>query len=126
MRATGRLTRALAPVLVAMLAVGMAACGSSAGTGAQAAQPNSTLDALSTDQLAAQAAKLGKPVAEAGKNSKTVTPIGDLVRAITAIVPDDVKDAGKGKKGKGDKPAGGSSLLGRLKGLMTKRAAKAK
>jgi len=39
MRATGRLTRALAPVLVAALAVGMAACGSSAGTGAQAAQP---------------------------------------------------------------------------------------
>ncbi|RZM05897.1 MAG: pilus assembly protein CpaE, partial [Sphingomonas sp.] len=77
-------------------------------------------------KLAAQAAKLGKPVAEAGKNSKTVTPIGDLVRAITAIVPDDVKDAGKGKKGKGDKPAGGSSLLGGLKGLMTKRAAKAK
>ncbi|MBM6577607.1 hypothetical protein KCP91_14590 [Microvirga sp. SRT01] len=77
-------------------------------------------------KLAAQAAKLGKPVAEAGKNSKTVTPIGDLVRAITAIVPDDVKDAGKGKKGKGDKPAGGSSLLGGLKGLMTKRGAKAK
>ncbi len=59
MRATGRLTRALAPVLVAALAVGMAACGSSAGTGAQAAQPSSTLDALSTDQLAAQAAKEG-------------------------------------------------------------------
>jgi len=59
MRATGRLTRALAPVLVAALAVGMTACGSSAGTGAQAAQPSSTLDALSTDQLAAQAAKEG-------------------------------------------------------------------
>ena len=59
MRATGRLTRALAPVLVAALAVGMAACGSSAGTGAQAAHPSSTLDALSTDQLAAQAAKEG-------------------------------------------------------------------
>ena len=61
MRATGRLTRALAPVLVAALAVSMAACGSSSasGSGAQAAKPSSTLDALSTDQLAAQAAKEG-------------------------------------------------------------------
>jgi pilus assembly protein CpaE len=81
-------------------------------------------------KLAAQAAKLGKPVAEAGKSSKTVTPIGDLVRAITAIVPDEGKDggkdAGKGKKAKGGKPAGGSSLFGGLKGLMTRRPAKAK
>ena len=36
-------------------------------------------------KLAAQAAKLGKPMAEAGKNSKTVAPLGELsVQLITA------------------------------------------
>ncbi|KQR87607.1 AAA family ATPase [Sphingomonas sp. Leaf343] len=79
-------------------------------------------------KLAAQAAKLGKPMAEAGKSSKTVTPIGDLVRAITAIVPDDTdaKAKGKAKSGKDAAGSGGSSLFGGLKGLMTKRPAKAK
>jgi iron(III) transport system substrate-binding protein len=60
MRATGRLRRVVAPIAVAALAVGMAAaCGSGGGSNAQAASPTSTLDAMSTDQLAAAAAKEG-------------------------------------------------------------------
>src|SRR5256885_2372905 len=57
MSAPHRLTRILAPLFAAGLAVGAAACGSSA-TG-QSAQPSSTLDALSTQDLAAAAAKEG-------------------------------------------------------------------
>lgn len=36
-------------------------------------------------KLCAQAAKLGKPLAEAGKGSKTAAPIGDLSRRLLAI-----------------------------------------
>jgi len=45
--------------MVTALALGMAACGSSGGGSAQAAQPKSTLDSLSTADLAAAAAKEG-------------------------------------------------------------------
>ena len=58
MSAPHRLTPVLAPLLAAGLAAGMAACGSSAATG-QSAQPTSTLDALSTRELAAAAAREG-------------------------------------------------------------------
>ena len=57
MRAQGRLSRALAPLAVTALALGLAACGSSGGT-ANAAQATS-LDAMSTSDLAAAAAKEG-------------------------------------------------------------------
>ena len=69
-------------------------------------------------KLAAQSAKLGKPMAEAGKNSKTVAPLvelaGELAGAAAAV------DAGKPRKGKG------GSLMGKfdLKSLMGKSAKK--
>lgn len=69
-------------------------------------------------KLAAQAAKLGKPMAEAGKSSKTVTPLVDLLAAIAGAADEGADiDAAKTKGGK-------SSLIGGLKGLMTKRPAK--
>jgi pilus assembly protein CpaE len=73
-------------------------------------------------KLAAQAAKLGKPLAEAGKNSKTVAPIVDLARQVLSIGEDLVasKDGGGGKAGK----AKGKSLIGGLQALLPKRAQK--
>ncbi|MBE2994144.1 pilus assembly protein CpaE [Sphingomonas sp. CFBP 13603] len=75
---------------------------------------------VSFDQkLAAQAAKLGKPLVETGKNSKTITPIVALASALAAAVADSGVDAAKGAKGK--------SLMGKfgeLRGLIPKRAAK--
>lgn len=75
-------------------------------------------------KLAAQAAKLGKPFAEAGKSSKTVAPIAELATHICAISADD--ETGK-RRGKGPKLGKGTSLMGKfadLKGLMPKKAAK--
>ena len=71
-------------------------------------------------KLAAQAAKLGKPLAEAGRNSKTVAPIVDLAGKL----------AGCAEEGDVAAPAGvrkGGSLMGKfaIKGLMTKRPGKA-
>ena len=73
-------------------------------------------------KLAAQAAKLGKPFAEVGKNSKTVAPIlllaehvtnlGDEANAASAAGP--AKTTGKGK----------SLLGGGLHSLLSKRPAK--
>ncbi|MDB5679814.1 MAG: pilus assembly protein CpaE, partial [Sphingomonas bacterium] len=75
-------------------------------------------------KLAAQAAKLGKPMAEAGKGSKTVLPLNELATRLMAIgdnaeVP--VKPAGKKEAGKAQ------SFMGKfadLKSLMPKKAAK--
>ncbi|PAX09462.1 AAA family ATPase [Sphingomonas lenta] len=76
-------------------------------------------------KLAAQAAKLGKPLAEAGKNGKTATPLVQLAGRVTGAVEtlaDDAEAKGKGKgKPKGD--AKGTSLLGGLKGLLAKKPA---
>ncbi|PTQ65319.1 pilus assembly protein CpaE [Sphingomonas sp. PP-CE-3G-477] len=75
---------------------------------------------VSFDQkLATQAAKLGKPLVETGKNSKTITPIVALASALAAAVADSGVDGAKGAKGK--------SLMGKfgeLRGLIPKRAAK--
>ena len=71
-------------------------------------------------KLAAQAAKLGKPIVEIGKTSKTVAPISALATAIACAVPDGATDGAKPK---------GKSLIGKfgdLKGLIPKRAPKAK
>jgi pilus assembly protein CpaE len=71
-------------------------------------------------KLAAQAAKLGKPLVEAGKNSKTVAPIVALVAEIAASVDEGADDAAL-------KTRKGTSLMGKfgeLKGLMPKRKAK--
>ena len=73
-------------------------------------------------KLAVQAAKLGKPIAESGKSSKTIAPLADLARRLLAA-GDEADD--------GDKPAKGSgpSLLAKftdLKGLVPKKGGKAK
>ncbi|KQN15690.1 pilus assembly protein CpaE [Sphingomonas aurantiaca] len=71
-------------------------------------------------KLAAQAAKLGKPIVEVGKTSKTIAPITALANAIASAVPDGATDGAKSK---------GKSLIGKfgdLKGLIPKRAPKAK
>lgn len=67
-------------------------------------------------RLAAQAAKLGKPFAEAGKNSKTVAPLLTLASTLAGVAEESAAAGGQ-KKGKG------GSLMGRfdLKSLMPKR-----
>ena len=65
-------------------------------------------------KLAAQAAKLGKPFAEAGRNTKTVAPLVDLATALATSVDDDAPMVG-------GKPVKGKSLIA---GLLAKRAAK--
>ncbi len=75
---------------------------------------------VSFDQkLAAQAAKLGKPIVEVGKTSKTIQPIVALASALAAAVADCGTDGAKASRG--------GSLMGKfgeLRGLMTKRASK--
>ncbi len=75
---------------------------------------------VSFDQkLAAQAAKLGKPIVEVGKTSKTIQPIVALASALSAAVADCGTDGAKASRG--------GSLMGKfgeLRGLMTKRASK--
>jgi pilus assembly protein CpaE len=85
---------------------------------------------VSYDQkLAAQAAKLGKPMAEAGKGSKTIAPLTELANRLMAV-GDTVDVAGKGDKAAKDKGASkSSSLMGKfadLKSLMPKGTAKSK
>jgi pilus assembly protein CpaE len=73
-------------------------------------------------KLAAQAAKLGKPLYEAGKASKTVAPIAELVTRLCFISAD-----GAPSKGKAGRRRAGTSLMGKfadLKGLMPKRPVK--
>ncbi len=74
-------------------------------------------------KLGAQAAKLGKPMAEAGKGSKTVQPMVDLAVRLMGV-SDAAEADGGGKK----KPVGrGGSLMGKfadLKSMMPKRAKK--
>jgi pilus assembly protein CpaE len=74
-------------------------------------------------KLAAQAAKLGKPLAEAGKGSKTIAPMVELATRLMGV-----GDAAEGDEGR-KKKAGpkGVSLMGKfadLKSMMPKRAAK--
>jgi len=75
-------------------------------------------------KLAAQAAKLGKTVAEAGKTSKTVAPLIEIATQIMSVGDTEgVVAPGRKKKLKGD------SLLGKfgdLKAMMPKRAPKKK
>ena len=71
-------------------------------------------------KLAAQAAKLGKPLAEAGKNSRTIAPIIALTRHVLNAADDMVvgdEDGGTGKpKSK--------SLLGGMSAMLSKRSKK--
>ncbi|WP_375248578.1 pilus assembly protein CpaE [Sphingomonas sp.] len=68
-------------------------------------------------KLAAQAAKLGKPMAETGKASKTMAPLNDLSDRLLSATDDSADDvAGPGKRG--------ASLLSRfstLKGRVGKK-----
>ena len=77
-------------------------------------------------KLAVQAAKLGKPMVEVGKTSKTVAPIIALATSLACAVADDgpaAADGGRGAKG----ARNGKSLVGKfgeLKGLIAKRTPK--
>jgi pilus assembly protein CpaE len=76
-------------------------------------------------KLAAQAAKLGKPFAEAGKNTKTAAPLVQLAsRVAGAVDADDEPAAAKGKAKAKPNGASGQSLLAKfsgLKGLVSKK-----
>ena len=76
-------------------------------------------------KLAAQAAKLGKPLAEAGKGSKTTAPMVDLANRLMAV-GDAIADAPAkgGSKTKGDAKASIMGKFADLKSLMPKKAAK--
>ncbi|THD34713.1 MAG: pilus assembly protein CpaE [Sphingomonas sp.] len=75
-------------------------------------------------KLAAQAAKLGKPMAEAGKGSKTVVPLTELATRLMAIGDNaEIPATSSGKKEAGK----AQSIMGKfadLKSLMPKKAAK--
>jgi pilus assembly protein CpaE len=73
-------------------------------------------------KLAAQAAKLGKPLAEAGKNSKTIAPIVDLTRHVLSV-GEELIASGKDGVAK-DSKAKGKSLIGGFSALLPKRAKK--
>ncbi|OQW77643.1 MAG: pilus assembly protein CpaE [Proteobacteria bacterium ST_bin13] len=86
--------------------------------------------AIGFDQkTAAQAAKLGKAIAETGKGSKAIAPLHELATKLL-VVADGSHDQNSGKPGKAAKSGSGqSSLMGKfgtLRGLITKRAAKTK
>lgn len=78
-------------------------------------------------KLAAQAAKLGKPLAEVGKGSKSAQPLHDLANRLFEATDGAAEEGGTMGK-KGAKQGGkGTSLLGKfgeLKAMMPKRAAK--
>lgn len=79
-------------------------------------------------KLAAQAAKLGKPLAEAGKGNRSMVPLAELASDLLAQTDQggdaDPKAGGKGKAKAGgdDASAGakGTSLIGKLGGLKLK------
>ncbi|WNO53332.1 AAA family ATPase [Stakelama saccharophila] len=73
-------------------------------------------------KLAAQAAKLGKPLAEAGKNAKTVAPLAHLAEHVVQASEESGGETAAGGK-KGGK---GGSLLDRLGSLRPKKAQPAK
>ncbi|MBB5699075.1 AAA family ATPase [Sphingomonas yantingensis] len=72
-------------------------------------------------KLCAQAAKLGKPIAETGKGSKTVAPLGDLSRTLLAI-GDAAADGDAPVKAK--KASSGGSLMSKLTAKLPIRAKK--
>jgi pilus assembly protein CpaE len=66
-------------------------------------------------KIAAQAAKLGKPFADAGKSSKSLNPLSELASRVTSITDSGERDDAPARApGKGDAKSGGS-LLGKLK-----------
>lgn len=86
--------------------------------------------AIGFDQkLAAQSAKLGKPLAEVGKSAKPMAALAQLANTMLAMVDGDAASSGAAMPGKAKAAnSGASSLLGKfgdLKGLLAKRGAKA-
>ncbi len=81
-------------------------------------------------KVAAQAAKLGKPFAEAGKGTRSLNPLVDLAAALLGIADDPVEVPAKGGKAatssKIDSGTRGGSLLGKLTGFKMKLPGKAK
>lgn len=75
-------------------------------------------------KTAVQAAKLGKPLAEAGKNVKGLSALADIAERVVAYT-DAAEDGTKAAKGKGDAGKGGS-LLGKLSSLSIKLPGKKK
>ncbi|KTT72826.1 AAA family ATPase [Sphingomonas endophytica] len=67
-------------------------------------------------KLAVQAAKLGKPVAEVGKGSKTVVPLTTLAQRLLAVT-------GEHGETMNGSAAQGGSLLAKLSGLMARKPA---
>jgi len=74
-------------------------------------------------KLAAQAAKLGKPLAEAGKGSKIVAPIVALANAVVALTGGG-DDAAGSARGRGAAGPSLMSKIGDLKALIPKKKAK--
>jgi pilus assembly protein CpaE len=64
-------------------------------------------------KLAVQAAKLGKPLAEIGKGTKTVAPLVDLAAKVVSIA-DDLAGGNDRRAGAAAAGGGAPSLLGRL------------
>lgn len=66
-------------------------------------------------KTAVQAAKLGKPLAEAGKSVKGLAPLGEIAQRVVTLTDDAVQDSGKGKpKTKPEGDARGASLLAKF------------
>lgn len=76
-------------------------------------------------KTAVQAAKLGKPLAEAGKGVKALAPLGEIAEKVVAYTDACDEDKKGAKPGKGDGEKGGS-LLGKLSGLSIKLPSKKK
>jgi pilus assembly protein CpaE len=74
-------------------------------------------------KVAVQAAKLGKPLAEAGKAVKTLAPLGEIADRLCAITDagDNGKDNRGGKGKKADTGAKGSSLFAKLNLKLSKK-----
>lgn len=74
-------------------------------------------------KIAAQAAKLGKPLAEAGKGTKSLAPIGDLAARLVAIADGGEREE-KASAKKGKQATKGPSLFDKLKSSMPSKAKK--
>lgn len=73
-------------------------------------------------KLAAQAAKLGKPMAEVGRNTRAFAPLADLARTILTIT--DAANEANGERDTGQAAAAaakGASLIGRLREKLTNK-----
>ncbi|TPG13510.1 AAA family ATPase [Sphingomonas oligophenolica] len=75
-------------------------------------------------KLLTQSAKLGKTVAEAGKNSKTIAPLLALARGLSHLSDEDDAALPTGATRKGDTAPKGKSLMSGFSSIIPKRAKK--